>query len=226
MTSHNVTHSRGGSEANWKLKSQQRKPKTRADQSEQTRYSWGGHKETGAKTECFQTVLQHWTVTLPSDSASYCSCSQINCTVQFLSSIFTALTKTYSTTPLHGCITSMSRTYGELTSAWWIYTLCVCVRGMWIVRTRTHWHMYTYADLHTPTRFLYGGMINRGIFGSSRAGSEKSFQLQRHLFFLFLNWFTRLIPVYRFFTTAVWASSSHHLIFSEVTRKSQPLWIQ
>ena len=109
-----------------------------------------------------------------------------------------------------------------------IQSVCVCVcvracvRGMWIVRTRTHWHMYTYADLPTPTHFLYGDMINRGIFGSSRAGSEKSFQLQTHFFFLFLNWFTRLIPVYRFFTTAVWASSSHHLIFSEVTRKSQP----
>lgn len=78
--------------------------------------------------------------------------------------------------------------------------------------TQTHWHMYTYAHLHTPTHFYLVAWLITASLGVFRGDSGKPF---RKIFFFFsCRWFviiiiTGLMNVYLFFTIAVLASSSH-----------------
>lgn len=100
------------------------------------------------------------------------------------------------------------------------------VCGTWNIRdmaTRLR-HMYTYAHLHTCTlpHALFGSMINHGIFGSFREGSEKPCQLQKDFSILLIVNSSLLLQesssVYHFFTIAVSLPPPH---LSEVTKKSQ-----
>lgn len=79
----------------------------------------------------------------------------------------------------------------------------------------------------THSHALFGGMINRGISGSFRRGSEKPFQLQTDFLSLPMGSvvviITGFILVYHFFITAAMASSSHFLMSLRWQRRCSSL---
>lgn len=114
----------------------------------------------------------------------------------------------------------MSHTYGG-SSLLLLRGVSCSVCGMWFIRDAlTHVYICTLAHSHT---LIVVGMINHGIFGSFRGGSENLFQLQRHFFLLpfIRHYYYRihfcLSPLYY-----VIASSSHHLISQRWRRSHSP----
>lgn len=162
--------------------------------------------------------------------ASFCSCSKSTAQWGLFVTyffIFEAMSNKHAATWMHH--KHVTYILGGLTAAaWWCHAVCV-----WAVddqrrgdRTQTPCiHMHTYTLLHT----LFGGMINHGIFGSLRRGSEKPFELQKDFFFFSSAGFIRhyyyyyrinsCLSLLYYCCLGVFLPPPH---LSEVTKKSQP----
>lgn len=167
---------------------------------------------------CPHTLNSHW-VQLKKDADTQGKKTYVDTGCYFL--IFKAVTNKLTATWMHHKhVTHMGEAHCccVVVSCGVCACIWVCVCGMWIIRERereaaelrrtdTCIHVHTCTLPHT----LFGGMINRGIFGSFRRGSENTFQLQKDFpFFILPVYSSGLIPAYCFFTIAVLASSSHH----------------
>lgn len=83
---------------------------------------------------------------------------------------------------------------------------------------------HVYAHLHTPTHFYLAAWWIVASLGVLEEVQKNHFSFKDFFFpaglFIIVN--TGLIPVYHFFTTAVLASSSHHLISLRWQRSRHP----